>query len=113
MSKEKTYTVKTPNPNFTGTRNGVQFSKGKGEATKQQAIELVGTWGYECPALEEAEQKKEPEAETVTEVKRPATDATNDELRAFMDEHSIAYESDDNKADLNDKIDAWLAEQES
>lgn len=113
-AKDKTYTVYTPNKHFTGQRNGVQFTDGRGQASKEQAIELVGTWGYSCPALA-GETPKSPkgdlDVETVTEIERPAKKATNEELQAWMDEREIPYETDDNKASLNAKIEAWIARQ--
>ena len=51
MAEEKKYEVLTPNPGFTGERNGVYFKDGKGMADEVKAIQLVNLWGYACPEL--------------------------------------------------------------
>ena len=110
MSESKTFTVTTPNPHFKGFREGVLFDKGKAvEVDRESAERLVTVWGYSCPEIEE--ELAAASAAEKEEIKRPAKDATNDELRAFLDDHDIAYESDDNKPDLNAKIDDWLEKQ--
>lgn len=54
MADSDTYTVKAPNETFIGTRAGVHFENGEGEATEAQARELA--WrGYEVPGLEDEE----------------------------------------------------------
>ncbi|MEQ9309691.1 MAG: hypothetical protein RLN90_09565 [Balneolaceae bacterium] len=104
MSKEeKKFEVFTPNKEYNGVRNGVLFTKGKGTATKEEALELVATWGYSCPDLV-------PEAPEEDVIKLPAKNATNKKLQAFMTKQDIPFESDDNKSDLWLKIDAWIEE---
>lgn len=55
MGQKKLYDVFTPNPHFTGQRNGVQFKDGKGRATEREATDLVEVWGYSCPELFDVE----------------------------------------------------------
>lgn len=168
MSNEKTYTVTTPNPHFTGQRRGVQFENGEGQATEEDAKILVDQYGYSCEELEtadEADSTDEPDEENqksesgskeseettnkadsndetneekaadedaetvkveeftesfsnekiemvkVEDVAFPKQGNTNPALKAFMDAHDIDYETDDNKADLNLKIEMWVEEQ--
>ncbi|MEQ8578155.1 MAG: hypothetical protein RIB01_05570 [Balneola sp.] len=112
MSSKKKVKVFTHNRHFTGQRLSVQFENGVGEATKEQAKLLVNDWGYYCPAISKtknAPEWLEEEAEENDTDQRPiSATAKNDDLKAFMEENDIAYESDDNKKDLNAKIDAWL-----
>jgi len=54
MADAETVTVKAPVSNFEGTRAGVVFRDGEGEATEEQARRLAAR-GYEVPAFEEDE----------------------------------------------------------
>jgi hypothetical protein len=104
-------TVTTPNPHFSGQRNGVQFEDGQGEATPEQAENLVTVWGYSCDALEQEAAAEG--SDSLQEIEIPPKDSTNDELRSFMQSQGIDFESDDNKADLNAKIEDWVEEQDT
>ncbi|XWN36090.1 MAG: hypothetical protein ROO71_09000 [Balneola sp.] len=131
MSSKKKVKVFTQNRHFTGQRLSVQFENGIGEASKEQAKLLVNDWGYYCPEIsktknapkwleEEAPKEETPEVEAPEEeapieetpeeqvIERPSSKAKNDDLKAFMTDNNIDFEGDDNKADLNAKIDAWL-----
>jgi len=50
MPTSETYTVRAPNDSFSGTRAGVHFADGEGEATEEQACRLAAR-GYEVPDL--------------------------------------------------------------
>jgi predicted flap endonuclease-1-like 5' DNA nuclease len=50
MPTPQTYTVRAPNNSFSGTRAGVHFADGEGEATEEQVRRLAAR-GYEVPAL--------------------------------------------------------------
>lgn len=50
MSPQK-YTVKTPNPLFTGVRMGIQFTDGKAVCDRADAVKLVQRWGYQCDEI--------------------------------------------------------------
>ena len=116
MSSKKKVKVYTQNRHFTGQRLSVQFENGIAEATLDAAKVLVNDWGYYCPAISKTknapEWLEEDEESSKTSNKgdqRPiSATAKNDDLKAFMKKNGIAYESDDNKKDLNAKIDAWL-----
>jgi len=54
MADAETVTVKAPVSNFEGTRAGVIFRDGEGEATEEQARRLAAR-GYEVAAFEEDE----------------------------------------------------------
>lgn len=129
--KEKKFKVFTPNPHFTGNRNGVQFTKGEGEATEEQLPDLIKIYGYYVPEVDEEKNKparfedekaitdstdEQTEEEETTEGSeelpdRPKKSATNEELMDFMKANGIEFESDNNKDTLNDKIDAWYESQ--
>lgn len=46
------YSVTSPNPGFSGTRCGVEFTEGKGSASTKTAAKRLVALGYECPALD-------------------------------------------------------------
>lgn len=83
----------------------------KDQAFVNAVGEIAADWDIElepsvAAIVEVPSEAEDPENEDL----RPPQSATNDELRAYMDEYDIAYESDDNKASLNEKIDEWLAQ---
>lgn len=58
MADAETVTVKAPVSNFEGTRAGVHFADGEGEATEDQARRLAAR-GYEVPAFQEDVEEDE------------------------------------------------------
>lgn len=62
------------------------------------------------PSVKNLVEKYKPKEKEKT-VERPDPKAKNEALQKFMDANEIPYESDDNKADLNEKIDAWVKAQ--
>jgi predicted flap endonuclease-1-like 5' DNA nuclease len=61
MPTPQTYTVRAPNNSFSGTRAGVHFADGEGEATEEQARRLADR-GYEVPALSDDDTPSDLEA---------------------------------------------------
>jgi len=100
MSDTKTYTVSTPNTQYTGVRSGVAFQNGKAEVPKEKALELIHKYGYKCPELV-------PEASDEDVLEYPSKNSTNDYIRAFMDKVGCEYDGDDKKAVLLEKLDAF------
>jgi predicted flap endonuclease-1-like 5' DNA nuclease len=106
MTDAETVTVKAPVSNFEGTRAGVIFRDGEGEATEEQARRLAAR-GYEVAAFEEEEDT----IEELSDIKGVGSARTEALGKLGIDTPAALAEADAaDVADAFDKVDAETVE---
>lgn len=94
--------IKTPNPEFTGSRAGVKFVNGVGETDDSAALVSFRRHGY---SIEDPETEDEQEGEQGGDA-NPLADLKLDELKAYADEHGIDLGDATKKDDIKAAIEA-------